>query len=117
MLQPLYLGPLGVTQILLAISIVYFVAGRPHPWWKRLLKSCHGIIFVCVMFPVAARYLSVFDKAAWLSYPFWVLVVLGAIIAANSLFDYSRSRLLPFLHVITILYGALAVMYGMSTLP
>ena len=117
MLQILYKGPLGVAHILLAISIVYFMAGRQQPLRKRLLKSCHGIIFICVMFPVAARYLSAFDNAAWLSYPFWVLVVLGAVMAANSLFDYSRSWSLPFLHVFTILYGALAVMYGMSTLP
>ena len=117
MLQALYLGPLGVAQILLAISVIYFMVGRPHPLRKRLLKSCHGIIFICVMFPVAARYLSVFGNVAWLSYPFWLLVVLGAVMAANSLFDYSRSRSLPFLHVFTIIYGALAVLYGMSTLP
>jgi hypothetical protein len=117
MLQILYIGPLGVAHVLLTTSVVYFIAGRQQPLRKRLLKSCHGIIFICVMFPVAVKYLSIFDSAAWLSYPFWVLPVLGAAAAANSLLDYSRSRSLPFLHVFTIIYGALAVLYGMSTLP
>ncbi len=116
-LQILYVGPLGVGLILFAVSAVYFVAGRHQPTTKRVLKSAHGIVFFCTMYPVVARHFSVFVYAKWLGYPFWALVVLGVAATAYSLFGYTRRWHLHFLHVFTLLYGALATLYGMSALP
>lgn len=73
-LQILYIEPLGVGLILFTISALYFAAGRHQPTTKRVLKSSHGILFFCTMYPVVAHYFSVFSNAGWLSYPFWVFV-------------------------------------------
>ena len=116
-LQILYVGPLGVGLILFAISSVYFLSGRDQPTTKRVLKSSHGIVFFCTMYPIVARYFSVFAYVEWLIYPFWVFVVLGVAATAYSLYNYSRGWSLHFLHVFTLLYGALAALYGMNALP
>lgn len=116
-LQILYVGPLGVGLSLFAISAVYFVAGQHQPTVKRVLKSSHGIVFFCTMYPIIARYFSAFDYAKWLSYPFWLFVVLGVIATAYSLYGYTRRWYLHFLHVFTFLYGSLATLYGIHALP
>ena len=116
-LQILYVGPLGVGLTLFAISGVYFAAGRHQPTAKRVLKSSHGIVFFCTMYPIVARYFSVFSYAGWLSYPFWVFVALGITATAYSLYGYTRNWSLHFLHLFTMLYGSLATLYGMHALP
>lgn len=116
-LQILYVGPIGVGLILFAISAAYFAAGRHQPTLKRVIKSSHGIVFFCTMYPIAARYFSVFSHAEWLRYPFWVLVVLGITATAYSLYGYTKRRPLHFLHLFTLLYGSLATLYGMHALP
>jgi hypothetical protein len=116
-LQFLYVGPLGVGLALFAISVVYFVAGRHQPTAKRVLKSSHGIVFFCTMYPIVARDFSVFSYAGWLSYPFWIFVVLGILSTAYSLYGYTRRWPLHFLHLFTLLYGSLATLYGMHALP
>ena len=115
-LQILYVGPLGVGLILFAISSVYFLSGRDQPTTKRVLKSSHGIVFFCTMYPIVARYFSVFSHAGWLSYFFWVFVVLAVTATAYSLYDYTRHWPLHFLHLFTLLYGSLATLYGMYAL-
>ena len=115
-LQILYVGPLGVGLILLSVSAIYFVVGRHQPAAKRILKSSHGIVFFCTMYPTVARHFTVFADAEWLSYPFWIFVILGVTAMAYSLFDYTRHWSLHFLHVFTLLYGALATLYGMHVL-
>lgn len=116
-LQNLYVGPLGVGLILSAISFVYFVIGRHQSMVNRVLKSSHGILFFCTMFPIVARHYSFFTYAEWLSYLFWVFVLLGVAATAYSLYGYTRRWYFNFLHVLTLLYGALATLYGMNGLP
>ncbi len=117
LLQILYVDPLDVGFILFAISAAYFVAGRYQPTAKRMLKSSHGILFSCAMYPVVANHLSVFADVGWLSYLFWVFVVLGIMATAYSLYGYTRHWQLHFSHLFTLLYGALATLYGMNALP
>lgn len=116
-LQTLYIGPFGVGLILLVISTVYFVAGRHQPTVKRVLKSSHGILFCCAMYPIVARHFTVFSQTGWLNYPFWVFVLLGVTATAYSLSGYTNRWFLHFLHVFTLLYGSLASLYGMHALP
>ncbi len=116
MLQILYVGPFGVGLILIAISAIYFAAGTHQPNVKRILKSSHGILFFCTLYPVIARQFSVFVYAGWLSYPFWVFLILAIAATAYSLYGYARHWSLHFLHILTLLYGALATLYGMHAL-
>lgn len=115
-LQILYLEPLGAGLILLAISAAYFVAGSHQPTGRRVLKSSHGLLFLCAMYPVVATRFTASTHTGWLGYPFWVFVWLGIAATAYSFKGYARNGAIHLLHVFTILYGALAMLYGMNCL-
>ena len=118
LIQILYFGPLGVGLILGAVSAVYFLVGRHQPTGKRIMKSSHGVVFICaMMLPFVTRSLSVSSYADWLGYIFAIFVLLGFAAIVYSLYDYARHWHLHLLHVFTVLYGALAVVYGMNALP
>ena len=115
-LQTLYLGPVGAGLILTAISAVYFVSGLHQPTATRVLKSSHGVLFACTMYPLVARHVPVLSLGGWLAYPFWIFLLLGIAATAYSLFGYAKRWSLHFLHVFTLLYGSLATLYGMHAL-
>ena len=117
-IQIIYLGPLGVGLILCAVSAVYFLVGRHQPTRKRIMKSSHGVVFISAMiFPFVARSLSLSSHPEWLGFIFAMLVVSGFVATVYSLYDYTRLWILHSVHVFTVLYGALAVIYGMNALP
>jgi len=115
-LQILYMEPLGVGIILVAISVVYFVAGHRQPVAKRIVKSSHAILFLCAMYPVVLDKFSLLTGWGWFGYPFWVFLVLGIASTVYSLGGYARHWSLHIVHVFTMLYGALAALFGMSAL-
>lgn len=116
-LQAMYLGPVGLVLVLTTISVVYVLAGRHQSITKRILKSSHGIVFLCAMYwPIAARHFSIFCYAEWPGYAFVAFVVLGIMATAYSLYGYTRYWHLHFLHIFTFLYGSLATLYGMHAL-
>jgi hypothetical protein len=118
LIQILYLDPPGVGLILCAVSAVYFLVGQHQPTGKRIMKSSHGVVFMCaMMLPFVARSLSLSSYAEWLGYTFAIFVLLGFAATVYSLYDYARHWYLHLLHVFTVLYGALAVIYGMNALP
>ena len=117
LIQILYLDPLGVALILCAVSAVYFLVGRHQPTGKRFMKSSHGVVFICaMMLPFVARSLSLSSYTEWLGYTFAIFVLLGFAAIIHSLYDYARHWYIHLLHVFTVLYGALAVVYGMTAL-
>ena len=118
LIQILYLDPLGVGLILCAVSAIYVYVGQHQPTRKRIMKSIHGVVFVCaMMLPFVARTLSSSFYADWLGFTFAIFVILGFAATVYSLYDYARHWYLHVLHVFTVLYGALAVLYGMNALP
>ncbi len=118
LLQTLYLDPLGVGLILLGISALYFLEGRHLPFLERILKSGHGIFFLCLMYPVASSKFPAFNNAEWFGYPYWAFLLLGLAATVYSLAGrYVKHWAIHFLHLFTILYGSLAALYGMNALP
>ena len=118
LLQTLYLDPLFVGLILLGISILYFLEGRHLSFRERITKSGHGIFFLCLMYPVVSSKFPVFSDVEWFEYPYWVFLILGLATTVYSFAGrYVKHWVLHFLHLFTILYGSLAALYGMNTLP
>ncbi len=118
LLQILYLEPLAVGLILLGISVLYFLEGRHLRFFERILKSGHGIFFLCLMYPLVLRNSTAFADAGWFGYPYWAFLLLGLVTTVYSLAGrYVKHWALHFLHLFTILYGSLAALYGMNTLP
>ena len=116
--QMLYLGPLGVGLILFVISMLYFLEGRHLSFFERVLKSIHGIFFLCLMYPLVLNNVTAFRDAAWYGYLYWVFLLLGLATTVYSLAGrYIKHWVLHFLHLFTIIYGSLAALYGMNTLP
>jgi hypothetical protein len=117
-LQLLYLEPLVVGLILLGISVLYFIEGRHMAFFERILKSSHGIFFLCLMYPLVLGHSTAFTDAIWFGYLYWVFLLLGLATTVYSLAGrYVKHWALHFLHLFTILYGSLAALYGMNTLP
>ena len=73
----LYIGPLGVGLILFVISMLYFLEGRHLSFFERVLKSIHGIFFLCLMYPLVLNNVTAFRDAAWYGYLYWVFLLLG----------------------------------------
>jgi hypothetical protein len=118
LLQILYLEPLAVGLILLGISVLYFLEGRHMAFFERILKSSHGIFFLCLMYPLVLSHSTAFTDAGWFGDPYWALLLLGLATTVYSLAGrYVKHWALHFLHLFTILYGSLAALYGMNTLP
>jgi hypothetical protein len=118
LLQILYLEPFVVGLILLGISVLYFLEGRHMAFFERILKSSHGIFFLCLMYPLVLRNSTAYTDAGWFGYPYWAFFLLGLATMVYSLAGrYVKHWILHFLHVFTILYGSLAALYGMNTLP
>ena len=118
LLQTLYLDPLVVGLILFGISVLYFLEGRHLSFRERIMKSGHGIFFLCLMYPVASSKFRTFSDAEWFGYPYWAFLLLGLVTMVYSLAGrYVKHWALHFLHLFTILYGSLAALYGMNALP
>jgi hypothetical protein len=118
LLQVLYLDPLAVGLILLGISVLYFLEGRHMAFLERILKSSHGIFFLCLMYPLVLSNTTAFTDAGWSGYPYWAFLFLGLATTVYSMAGrYVKHWVLHFLHLFTILYGSLAALYGMNTLP
>ncbi len=118
LLQILYLEPLAVGLILMGISVLYFLEGRHMAFFERILKSSHGIFFLCLMYPLVLSNSTALTNAGWFGYPYWGLLLLGLATTVYSLAGrYVKHWALYFLHLFTILYGSLAALYGMNTLP
>ena len=116
--QTLYLDPLLVGLILFGISVLYFLEGRHLSFRERILKSTHGIFFLCLMYPVASTKFPAFIDSEWYGYPYWAFLLLGLATMVYSFAGrYVKHWALHFLHLITMLYGSLAALYGMNTLP
>lgn len=115
-LQVLYVDPLIVGIILLGISVLYFLEGRHLSFFERILKSSHGIFFLCLMYPLVLSEATIFTKAEWFGYPYWAFLFLGLATMVYSLAGrYVKHWGLHFFHLFTILYGSLAALYGMNT--
>jgi hypothetical protein len=118
LLQILYLEPLAVGLILMGISVLYFLEGRHMAFFERILKSSHGVFSLCLMYPLVLSHSTAFTDAGWFGYPYWALLLLGLATTVYSLAGrYVKHWALHFLHLFTILYGSLAALYGMNTLP
>ena len=117
-MQVLYVDPLYVGIILLGISVLYFLEGRHLRFFEKIIKSSHGVFFLCLMYPLVLNQDSAFMEAGWIGYPFWGFLFLGLATMVYSLAGrYVKHWVLHFLHLFTILYGALSALYGMNTLP
>jgi len=87
-------------------------------FFERILKSSHGVFFLCLMYPLALSNSTAFADAGWFGYPYWAFLMLGLAMTVYSLAGrYVKHWALHFLHIFTILYGSLAALYGMNTLP
>ena len=75
LLQILYLEPIAVGLILLGISVLYFLEGRHMAFFERILKSSHGIFFLCLMYPLVLSNSTAFTDAAWVGYPYWAFLL------------------------------------------
>lgn len=118
LLQILYLEPIVVGLILLGISVLYFLEGRHMAFFERILKSSHGVFFLCLMYPLVLSNSTALADAGWFGYPYWAFLMLGLAMTVYSLAGrYVKHWALHFLHLFTILYGSLAALYGMNTLP
>ena len=112
LIEVLHVGPLGVTLILLATSALYFHAGRDQPTLNRYLTSSHGVILLFQMTPVMARDVVPAIHGDWLSYMLWGPLILGFIAITYSLQHSGRRWIFHSVHVVTVLYAALANVYG-----
>ena len=112
LLELLHFGPLGVALILVAISALYFRAGRDQPITRRVLASSHGAILLLQMTPVVARDVIPNAQGDWLDLMLWVPLMLGLLAIAYSLFRSGRRRGFHTVHIVTVMYAALANVYG-----
>ena len=110
--QVLHVGPIGVAVILLAISAIYFCAGRDQPMARRFLKSSHGVLLLFQMTPIIARDFLSGVHGDWVTDIYYGSLVFGLIAAAYSVRHFARPWYFHSLHVFTVLYGALANIYG-----
>ena len=112
LVQLLHVGPLAVTLILLAVSVLYFRAYQDQPRLRRILLSSHGVILLSQMTPVVVRDFAPAVHGAWLGYVLWGSLILGLVAIAYSMSAPGRRRVFHSLHIVTILYAALANVYG-----
>ncbi len=112
MLELLHFGPLGVALILVSISVLYFYAGREQPTTSRVLASSHGVILLLQMAPVMARDVIPGAQGDWLIFMLWIPLILGLFAIIYSLHHSGRRWFFHFVHVVTVLYAALANVYG-----
>ena len=106
-------GPDLVGFILLAISLSYFLLGKGTPLKKRILKSSHGILFVCALVyaAIASKYTH-FGYEGWLNYPFYIFLILGISAVIYSLWGMLKVWYYHLVHVFTLSYGVLVGLYG-----
>ncbi len=117
LLQFLYLGPIGVAVILFAISAIYFYAYQDQPMARRALKSSHGVLLLLQMTPIIARDFVTVAYGDWLNYVYYGSLLFGFMAVAYSLRHGARPWYFHSLHILTLLYGALANIYGSQALP
>ena len=106
-------GAFVTPLILISISFGYLTFGNKMPIGRKILKSSHGILFVCgLVYASVASKFTYFGYEGWLNYPFAGFLVLGLASVIYSFWGMFKNWYFHTVHIFTLSYAMLVALYG-----